>query len=279
MPRQGNETRASILPSAAPSGLSILGSSYSPSDSLLSPPQIGVRVGDSMGDVVNAVKGVAFYTDAIGFGAPSSGLTQGMPLRPVGINYFMKTGQKCSNGADMYTYFEGIPRGDALGKRVQQAMSEMGLPPLRGLAPGIMEDAKQALNPVPLLGTLFGSGYPQCKQVTYMVGDAYGRIRGDDGSAWIDSPDTAVRRGDGLYYQTAWVQDTDAAGNPIALTREQWEAAPKTRKADGTPLSEGFTSLPAQWFNPREPSLLENPWVIGAVAAAVCIGLGFARGR
>ena len=270
VPQQGTESRASILPAAPPSGLSLLGSSYTPSDSLLTPPQLGVRTGDSLGDVVNAVKGVAFYTDAIGFGQSSTPLTAGMPLKPIGINYFMKSGKKCSNGADMYTYFEGIPRGDALGKKVQQAMTDMGLPALRGLAPGIMEDARQALDPGPLLSTLFGSGYPQCKQVTYMVGDAYGRIRGDDGAAWIDSPDTAVRRGDGLYYQTAWIQDVDAAGNPVMLTREQWEAAPKTRRPDGQPVAkEGFVSIG------NGTSILENPWVIGGVAVACLLALGW----
>ena len=53
----------------------------------------------------------------------------------------------------------------------------------------------------------------------------------------------ATQGTDGLYYQTAWVQDTDANGNPIYLTKDQWSATPKTYNPDGTPMSgtkEGF---------------------------------------
>jgi hypothetical protein len=192
---------------------------------------------------LNAVKGVAFYTDMIGFGESSSPLTAGMPRAPLGVNYFLKTGQKCSNGADMYTYFEGIPRGDVLGTRVQGAMREMGLPQLRGLAPGMMEDAKSALNPGPMLNALFGSGYPQCRLEKRQVGDLYGKIRDPaTGEAWIDDIGTAVQGTDGLMYQEKWVQDRNSAGNPISLTREKWAGTPKTYNADGTPRlkKEGF---------------------------------------
>ena len=272
VPQQGTETRQSILPSNAPSGLGILGSPYSPVDSLLTPPQIGVQEGDSLSDVMNAVKGVAFYTDTIGFGSSSTSFTQGMPLKPLGINYFLKTGQQCSNGADMYSYFQGIPQGNALGSKIAGAMQQMGLPPLKGLAPGMLEDAEAALNPTPLLGALFGTGYPQCKQVTLQVGDLYGRIQADDGTQWIDSPETAVRHSDGLYYQTRWIQDTDAAGNPINLTKEQWNAAQKTMNADGTPISgskEGFVG----------GIQLDSPLVIGGLALIVLVGFGLSAAR
>lgn len=241
VPQQGNESRTSILPSSAPSGIGFLGSSYSPADSLKTPAEIGVRSGDSMSDVLNAVKGVAFYTDMIGFGESSSAFTNGMPLNPLGINYFLKTGQKCSNGADMYTYFEGIPRGDALGSRVQNAMRDMGLPQLRGLAPGMIEDAKEALNPGPMLGALFGSGYAQCKLVKRQVGDLYGRIRDPaTGETWIDEPETAFSGGDGLMYQEKWILDRN-------ISRAEWERAPKTQNPNGTPkvnpVKEGFASI------------------------------------
>lgn len=247
---QGNEQRTSILPTQTPAGLGLLGSPYSPADALLTPAQIGVTVGDSLGDVENAVKGVGFYVDMIGFGAPSSSLTQGMPIRPLGVNYFLPTGKTCSNGASMWTYVQGVPQGTALGSRIQQAMQQMGLPPLRGLAPGMMEDAEAALDPAPLLGALFGSGYPQCVQATLPVGDAYGKIQDPQtGVSWIGDASDAVLQSDGLYYQTRWIQATDSNGQPVNLTRAQWAAAPKTMAADGTPLAgsgggttEGFRS-------------------------------------
>jgi len=232
--QQGTEDRSSILPTAAFSA-GDFGSSYSPASAMLTPPQLGVRVGDSMGDVVNAVKGVGFYVDQIGFGAPSTGLTSGMDLKPLGVNYFIKTGAQCSNGADMWNYMEGIPNGDALGSKAKNVMAEMGLPPLKGLGPGMIEDAKHALDPAPLMNSLFGSGYPVCKLVTLDVGDAYKRIKDPDtGDYWISSPETARDTGNG-YVQTRWIQDTDEKGQPINLTREEWINAKKTHKRDGTP--------------------------------------------
>lgn len=243
-PQQGSEKRTSILPSMVPSGIGFFGSPYKPADAMMSPPQIGVEVGDSMDSVINAVKGVGFYSDQIGFGAPSTGLTQGMPLAPLGVNYFMKTGVSCSNGADMWQYMQGIPQGDALGEKLKMTMAEMGLPPLKGLAPGMIEDAENALNPSPLINALFGSGYPQCKRVTQPVGDSYGRIADPDtGEVWISNPETAVNNGNG-YVQTYWVQDTDKQGNPINLTRDQWADAPKTFNPDGTPVKhEAFENM------------------------------------
>lgn len=235
-PQQGNEKRTTMLPTMVPSDMGALGSSYSPADAMKTPGQIGVKVGDSMGDVINAVKGVGFYMDQIGFGAPSTGLTSGMPLQPLGVNYFLKTGAKCSNGADMWHYIKGIPEGDALGQKVKNSMSEMGLPPLKGLAPGMIEDMEQALNPEPLVNALFGSGYPQCKQITSHVGDGYGNIRDEStGESWISDPDSAIRTGN-EYVQTRWVQDTDRKGNPINLSRDQWVSMPKTFNPDGTSI-------------------------------------------
>lgn len=242
-PQQGSENRSSVLPSMLPSNLGFFGSPYSPADAMKTPSDLGIRVGDSIGDVVSAVKGVGFYTDQIGFGAPSTGLTNGMPLKPLGVNYFLNTNVKCSNGANMYEYIQGIPEGDALGTKVKSVMEDMGLPPLKGLAPGMIEDAKNALNPVPLINSLFGSGYPQCKQVTLQVGDAYGRISDPDtGEPWISEKDTAFYS-DGIYKQTKWIQDTNSNGMPINLTRDEWVATPKTYNPDGTPIQEGFTSF------------------------------------
>lgn len=248
-PQQGSEKRTSILPSMIPEGIGFFGSPYKPADAMMTPPQIGVQVGDSMGDVINAVKGVGFYADQIGFGAPSTGLTQGMPLEPLGVNYFIKTGLSCSNGADMWKYMQGITQGDALGEKLKMVMAEMGLPPLKGLAPGMIEDAENALDPSPLMNALFGSGYPQCKQVTLPVGDSYGRVMDPDTNEdWIGDSTGLEQTGNG-YVQTRWVQDTDRLGNPVNLSRDQWVAAKKTFNSDGTPIqqtNEGFENFMTQ---------------------------------
>ena len=235
---QGNEKRASILPTNRPSGIGFLGSPYTPVDSLAGPAAIGVEAGDTLDSVVQAVKGVGYYTDTIGFGASSNALTKDMDLRPLGINYFLNSGQKCSNGADMYQYFKGIPTGDAMGKKVSRDMEAMGLPPLKGLAPGMIEDAKEALNPANLMNAMLGSGYPQCKKVREMVGDMYGHIRDPyDGTQWIDNPKTAVYDANtGRFYQEQWVLDQ-------MVDKDTWNKTPKTLNPDGSPKKEETTTV------------------------------------
>lgn len=267
VPQQGNENRTTIIPSVVPSGIGFFGSPYSPADAMLTPGQIGVKVGDSMDSVVSAVKGVGFYTDQIGFGAPSTGLTEGMPLQPLGINYYIKTGIKCSNGADMWKYVQGITQGDALGQGTKRAMEEMGLPPLKGLAPGMIEDAENALNPAPLMNALFGSGYPQCKQVTMPVGDAYGRIEDPStGEDWIGERDGLQSTNKG-YVQTRWVQDTDRGGNPVNLTRDRWVSETKTFNPDGSRIK----------TNEAFKNMLTHPSTIIVVGVLCLLALGIIK--
>lgn len=235
----GTETRSQILPVADPAGPGFLGPKYDPSDFVPLPGDIGVRRGGDLSDVTNAISGVAYYADTIGFGESTNPLTRGMNFQHFGVNYFMKTGAKCSNGADMWMYVETIPRGDALGKKVQKGLASAGLPAMRGLAPGMLEDVQSALDPRPVIGAMFGGAYPSCKQVTKPVGDEKGRISDpESGDMWVEGPVTMV---DGRPHQIKWIQDKD-------ISREAWEKAPKTMKPDGTPIAaaaparEGFTT-------------------------------------
>lgn len=221
----GLESRASILPQfQVDQGPGVLGPDYDFSDNLPLPGEIGVRAGDDFGSVLNAVKGAAFYADMIGFGEASTSLTRGMPLKPLGVNYFIKTGQKCPNGEAMYAYIQGVPKGDALGKRIQAAMASSGLPGLRGLGPGVMEDAKDALDPTPILNATFGSGYPDCVVVEKEVGDQDGRIQNPQtGKFYITEPQSAVQR-NGKSFQRRWVQKTNGRGDAVFLTKEKYDA-------------------------------------------------------
>jgi hypothetical protein len=231
----GQETRDQILPNSPQDAAAFQQPNYDFAGQLKMPNQVGVSRGDSLGHVVDAAKGMLYYSDMIGFGEASSGFTRGLPFQRLGINYFMPTGLKCSNGADMWTYFEGIPKGDAMG---------MGYPQMRGLAPGIMEDSKAALNPMPILQAAFGNVYPVCEKQTFPVGDDLGRIRDPN----IDAKDPAGEwvKGDvqiinGRPHQTKWVQKVDAKGNPVYLTQKEYESTPKTMNPDGTPKAiEGF---------------------------------------
>ncbi len=217
----GNEIRNTILPTEAQSGIGFFGPPYDPSDELVLPNQIDVRDEGSLDATVDAIRGVAFYADMIGFGAPSNKFTREMSLKPypLGVNYFLKTAQKCSNGELMYEYVEGIPKGDALGRRMQAALQGMGYPPLKGLGPAMMEDVKDALNPRPVVRALFGSAYPRCKQITARVGSSINRLYALDENGQLDMKKPLVENVQSVVYdgernefgpipkQTRWVVD------------------------------------------------------------------------
>jgi hypothetical protein len=197
---------------------------------------------------MKAVKGVAYYGDMIGFGGPSSGFTEGLPgLNPLGVNYFINSGLQCSNGATMWEYVQTIPTGNALGSHIKNALASSGLPGLKGMAPGIIEDAESALNPFPVINAVVGSGYPQCRLVRMKVGDYDGKIQNVDGKLLVD-PEGLLVDSNGVYYQEHWIQDRRPTGNrrdgettseqymrgePIQLSYDSWSATPKLFKDNG----------------------------------------------
>ena len=235
----GTETRTQILPSKAPEDTGFILPPYDFTANLPTPAQVGVRKGGSLGDVASAAQGIIYYTDVIGFGESSNPMTRGKPFSHLGINFFMKSGLQCTNGADMWTYFKGIPEGDALGRSVKKAMAEMGMPALRGLAPGILEDAQAALDINPLLNAAFGSVYPVCEKKTMQVGDEKGQIKDPNtDDIWIKGQ---VAYKNGRPHQTQWTQKFDKKGKPVFVDRGTFEATAKTQNPDGTDATkEGF---------------------------------------
>jgi hypothetical protein len=231
--KMGNETRSSILP-VFPNTGDFMGPVYSYADEMPLPNEVGVRQGDDLSSVTDSIRGVAYYADMIGYGEASNFLTQGMgnKPKPLGINYFVRTGSSCSNGADMWVYVNGIPAGTALGTRVREAMAKLGMPALKGLAPGILEDAQAALDPTPVVNAIFGSGYAQCKSVTMPVGDYNGKIVSGDGQPWIKSLYPGdIRYSGSMPSQTRWIFDK-------WLTQEEYERQYNARVlcADGTQI-------------------------------------------
>ncbi len=243
----GTEGRPQILPSMRPSDSGYMLPPYDFAGNLKTPKQIGVKRGGDFSDVMNAGKGVIYYTDVIGFGKSTNGLTAGMDFQLLGINFFTRSGMTCTNGAEMWNYFQGIPDGSALGTTVKKAVQEMGYPPMAGLAPGMIEDAKAALNPEPLVRSMFGSVYPVCEQQSLPVGDERGNIRDPNtGDVWVDDKDVTYRQG--RAFQTRWVQKKDGKGNPIFVDKGTFDKTPKDYNFDGTkytppPPSEDFTTM------------------------------------
>jgi hypothetical protein len=244
------------------------------------PGEVGVRRGSSLGAVIDSVRGAAYYVDVIGFGERSSDLTANKPIQPIGVNYFIRTGLQCSNGADMWYYVNGIPDGTGLGKRVRDGLASARLPALRGLAPGILEDAKDALNPVPVLNALVGSGYPKCQKITRRVGDNFKQL-GSGEDKWVFGP--VEYDSQGFPTQTRWVQAVDRKEKPIFLTQEEWYKEPKLFCGDGTPKKdyvnedcktrrtskkEGFSSTK---ISPSHEQIVVTAGL--AVASAIAIGV------
>jgi hypothetical protein len=146
----------------------------------------------------------------------------------------------------MWEYVQTIPTGGALGEKIKNAMRGVGLPQLRGMAPGILEDAQAALNPFPVINAVVGSGYPQCRLVKKKVGDFDGNVYNVDGVLLVD-PVGLIQESDGNY-QERWIQDRAVTGNPrpgetndeqyarsdpIQLAYDEWDKAPKTHGENG----------------------------------------------
>lgn len=210
------------------------------------PQQVGLKRGGKMDYVMEAGEIAAYYGDLLTFGTSSSQFTKNYrfpdgkfvrefgikPIQSFGVNYFVPTGITCHNGAQMYYYVETIPRGDAGGKNLQRAIASVGLPPLRGLAPGAVEDAKEITDVRAITNAALGSVYPVCEKKTLYVGAADGKIKNPQGKLLITEPNKAERIG-GFTFQTNWVQAKNAKGEPITLTKEEFDKIPKSLKFNG----------------------------------------------
>lgn len=230
----------------------MLGPNYSYADELPAPSELGIRRDGSFDGIMRAVGGINYYVDAIGFGESTMlARNMGMNQTPLGIRYFMKTGQQCSNGADMYEYIDTVPPGlsGRIGNEVKNALGV----DMKGLAPGIVSDSIGALNPMPLFKSVMEGGYPRCKKVTLPVGDTRKAIRShyDSNNVWIKEP--IQLKGD-QPTQTRWVLDQ-------YVSQEAYDNTPKSEKSGVLP--EGFIDYNSQ----------KNIVVAGVLFALLSLGL------
>jgi len=259
---------------------------FNVADELALPSEIGVRNGNTVQSVVDAAKGMAFYIDTIGFGQSTTSLTGGFgdKLIPLGLNTYLESGEICSNGAKMWKYVTGIPTGNALSKTIGDRMAAAGLPRLRGLAPGMLEDAEEALNPVPLAEAVFGSSYPVCIQQSNPVGDQNGRVRNPSTGKWyVANPETVTCSGGGSFnmetgtcsggrpQQTRWVQGSRVEKGEYDATMKDYcpDGYSKTSHIDYNCFrglrSSAFTDMGDE---PREWRFMK---VAGAVVGVLCL--------
>jgi len=204
-----------------PDMTTILGPKYDYSAEIPTPKSVGVNFGDgSWNGIKGAMAGVDYYSDTIGFGettgfAKGAGLTQ----EPLGIRYFITSGATCSNGQDMYQYVDTIPHGipGRLGKEIQDTLGVK----LRGLAPGMFEDAAKALNPAPMFNAMVNSGYARCRKVTLPIGDPEGRIQSPvTGEWWIDPSKENITYPNGKPHASHWIFDSWVTADEYAAAKK-----------------------------------------------------------
>jgi len=193
-----------------PNMTTILGPKYDYSSEIKTPGDIGVNFGDgSWGGIKGAIAGVDYYSDVIGYGETTGfAKGEGQTQTPMGLRFFTNSGATCSNGQDMYEYVDTTPHGlpGRLGDEIQNTLGVH----LRGLAPGMFEDAGKALNPAPMFNAVMNSGYARCRKVTLPVGDLQGNIQSQvTGEWWIDpSKENIIRGGDGKPAASHWIFDS-----------------------------------------------------------------------
>ena len=188
-----------------------IGPTYDYSGELKAPNELGIRMGDgSSKGIFRAAAGVDYYAGALGYGK-SVGLSKRIRKMknqaPMGLNFFLKTGGTCSNGANMYEYVSTVPVGipGPLGDKLAKEMKGIRL---QGLAPGIVNDAADALNPAPFFNAVIGSGFPKCKQVTLPVGDYKGKLKSSrEAKPWIDSKKQKIIKKKRKPHEKHWVFD------------------------------------------------------------------------
>jgi len=183
-----------LLTNYLPDTSKFIGPVYDYSGELKSPPELDIKMVG--GDFMTAAKGVDYYAGALGYGQ-SVGLSKrdkNMKQFPMGLNFFLKTGGKCSNGQDMYEYVSTMPKGipGELGDKLAKEMKGIRF---EGLAPGIVNDAAAALNPAPFFSAVTGSGFARCEQLTKPVGDYDGNLRSKNPNVkrpWIDTNEEKI---------------------------------------------------------------------------------------
>jgi len=230
---------------SAPKDYGYLGPNYSVTDDIKLPGDLNVRQESSFQAIFDSVGGVNYYLDTIAFGS-ATGFDNGNPY-PLGIRYYLDTGVRCSNGATMNEYVDGVTKGDLLGERVAKGLASAGLPGMKGLAPGMLENARDALDPRPIFTALSGTGYPVCQEVQCPVGTTVGKIQASDAKKpFIVGATTAIN---GLPHQKRWVQAYTEDGYAISISKDEYARSIKCYNPDGS-----YMARPPEGCPPTEPA-------------------------
>jgi hypothetical protein len=229
--------------------MAALGPYYNYSDELKYPSEIPLRrdgdIFSGPGAIEKNVIGVQYYVNAMATGTSVGAVANysDMAQSPMGLNYFIDTGLQCSNGASMNQYISTIPTGlpGATGAKLKVAVGGN----LQGLAPGVLQDTINALNPMPYFNAAIGTGFPKCTLMEAPVGNVNGELKSRFGkpvdkygtmvpNIWVDPTTEKVYYktlppGDGTKYVPSgpqpfvrrWVFDKWISQDEYKWTQEQ----------------------------------------------------------
>ena len=128
---------------------SLLGPSYSYSNNIRNPTQLGMSDAGNLSTLGSDINGLLSYVDLLVDGSGSASIPGG----PLGNKYFMKTGATCKNvatnkGEDRYIYVNNVPSGS-----------------MPGLIDGVVTGL-EVLNPFAIMGAFTSGSEPPCMQIT-----------------------------------------------------------------------------------------------------------------
>lgn len=141
----------------------LLGPSYSYSNNINTPGQLGMSDNGDLQTLGNDVGGLISYVDLLVSGNGQASKTGG----PLGDRFFMKTGAMCKDTTtgkkvDRYIYFNNIPTGNF---GVLTGGTGLQFNGMRGLIPGTITSLG-VLNPFGIMRSFMSGDTPPCQQVT-----------------------------------------------------------------------------------------------------------------
>ena len=199
----------------------LMGPSYSYSDSIKSPAELGMSSKGTIKALGKDIDGLTAYVEVLVAGKSKASKTGG----PLGNKFFLQTGGKCKDKVsaqevDRYIYINNVPQGNI---PFISSAAGMNFNDLRGLIPGTMSNLN-AFNPFTILGAFMAGATPDCQEVT------------------LETIDTNNNKSTETHYVTTVdLKNMDSCSFPD-----------KTNPISGAKCKETFTSMTA------ESSLINN---------------------
>ena len=141
----------------------LLGPSYSYSDQVKMPSDIGISSHGSLAVLSDDITGLTDY-----IGALVSGGSRATKTGYLGNKFFLKTGAQCKDKeteteVDRYIYIDNVPEGNI--PFISSGMNGVNFSEFRGLIPGVMGKLND-FNPFTIMQGFMMGATPECQNIT-----------------------------------------------------------------------------------------------------------------